>query len=221
MAWRANSVLTHGNILNLTYECVYRAYEFKWRGRLWGEFKTVFGVSGTLLYFLESFIPYEFTVLPSLKWLGRASFRLPLTNPPRQALRACAHFSRPCIHPFNDRIKIRQIKLARLALHENCFSWDCTRLYILTYYYANWYGTVYKIYKLIFLGFFFKLYILCAFVLRCAEKICNSFVLGLAKTNFLLQGVNSLPYNIPYRILALSGRALCTICGVIILNVIR
>ena len=36
--------------------------------------------SERLLYFLESFVPYEFTVLPSLKCLGRTSFRLPLTN---------------------------------------------------------------------------------------------------------------------------------------------
>ena len=36
--------------------------------------------SEQLLCFLESFVPYEFTVLPSLKCLGRASFRLSLTN---------------------------------------------------------------------------------------------------------------------------------------------
>ena len=36
--------------------------------------------SEQLLCSLESFVPYEFTVLPSLKCLGRASFRLPLTN---------------------------------------------------------------------------------------------------------------------------------------------
>ena len=33
--WRdARIARAHGNILNLTYEYVYRAYEFKWRGRL-------------------------------------------------------------------------------------------------------------------------------------------------------------------------------------------
>ena len=36
--------------------------------------------SERLLCFLEGFVPYEFTVLPSLKCLGQASFRLPLTN---------------------------------------------------------------------------------------------------------------------------------------------
>ena len=36
--------------------------------------------SEQLICFLESFVPYEFTILPSLKCLGRASFRLPLTN---------------------------------------------------------------------------------------------------------------------------------------------
>ena len=60
-ARRANSVRAHGNILNLTYEYVYRAYEFKWRRRLWRVFETVW--SEQLLCSLESFVPYEFTVL--------------------------------------------------------------------------------------------------------------------------------------------------------------
>ena len=58
-ARRANSVRAHGNILNLTYEYVYRAYEFKWRRRLWRVFETVW--SEQLLCSLESFVPYEFT----------------------------------------------------------------------------------------------------------------------------------------------------------------
>ena len=37
-------------------------------------------LSERLFCFLENFVPYEFTVLPSLKCLGRASFRLPLTK---------------------------------------------------------------------------------------------------------------------------------------------
>ena len=79
MAQRANSVRTHGNILNLTYEYVSYARTNLSGVDVYGEFLKQF-CSEQLLCFLESFVPYEFTVLPSLKCLGRASFRLPLTN---------------------------------------------------------------------------------------------------------------------------------------------
>ena len=68
----------HGNILNLTYEYVYRAYEYKWRGRLWREFETVF--EWAVVMFFSEFCPVWVHRFTQLKCLGRASSHLTLTD---------------------------------------------------------------------------------------------------------------------------------------------